>query len=90
MFPKHLFKFKLDFMDPLPPSSDFLEFSICWLIFLHEPTHNHSKSRVARDKIIGGAEQVLLTPLEAWSDYMFCGKWAESSLTKGIMRKPDV
>ena len=48
------------------------------------------QSRVAREKIIGGAEPVLLTPLEAWDDDMFCGKWAESSLTKGIMQKPDV
>jgi len=32
------------------------------------------QSRVAREKIIGGAEPVLLTPLEAWDDDMFCGK----------------
>lgn len=84
------FSFKLDLRDSLLPSSDFLEFSICWLPFFINPLGIIFQSSVSREKIIGGAEHALLTPLEVWGDDMFCEKWAESFLTKGIMKKSDV
>lgn len=84
------FSFKLDLRDSLPPSSDFLEFSIFWVLFFINPLGIIFQASVSREKIICEAEHTLLTPLEVQDDDMFHEKWVESFLTKGIMRKPDV